>query len=148
MCIGCHGIPGYKTAYPSVYHVPKIAGQHPAYLVAALKAYKSGERQHPSMRGIAAGAVHAAGNVQNGKAKAAQVCAACHGADGNKPIAPDQPILAGQYSDYLVRAPADYKSGRRSNPVMKGFAAQLSAKDIDDLAAWFASQRSVLHDQR
>jgi cytochrome c553 len=53
MCIGCHGIPGYKTAYPDVYHVPKIAGQNPAYIVAALKAYKSGERAHPSMRGIA-----------------------------------------------------------------------------------------------
>jgi cytochrome c553 len=54
MCIGCHGIPGYKTAFPSVYHVPKIAGQNPAYIVAALKAYKAGERSHPSMRGIAA----------------------------------------------------------------------------------------------
>ena len=54
MCIGCHGIPGYKTAYPSVYHVPKIAGQSPSYIVNALKAYKSGERSHPSMRGIAA----------------------------------------------------------------------------------------------
>jgi cytochrome c553 len=53
MCIGCHGIPGYKTAFPSVYHVPKIAGQQAAYLVNALKAYKSGERSHPSMRGIA-----------------------------------------------------------------------------------------------
>jgi cytochrome c553 len=53
-CIGCHGIPGYKTAFPDVYHVPKIAGQQPAYIVAALKAYKSGERSHPSMRGIAA----------------------------------------------------------------------------------------------
>jgi len=53
-CIGCHGIPGYKTAYPLVYHVPKIAGQQPGYIVAALKAYKSGERSHPSMRGIAA----------------------------------------------------------------------------------------------
>ena len=54
MCIGCHGIPGYKTAFPSVYHVPKIAGQQPAYIINALKAYKSGERSHPSMRGIAA----------------------------------------------------------------------------------------------
>ena len=54
MCIGCHGIPGYKTAFPDVYHVPKIAGQQPAYLVNALKAYKTGERSHPSMRGIAA----------------------------------------------------------------------------------------------
>ena len=54
MCIGCHGIPGYKTAFPSVYHVPMIAGQQPGYIVSALKAYKSGERSHPSMRGIAA----------------------------------------------------------------------------------------------
>lgn len=53
-CIGCHGLPGYKTAYPHVYHVPKIAGQQPGYIIAALKAYKSGERSHPSMRGIAA----------------------------------------------------------------------------------------------
>ena len=53
MCIGCHGIPGYKTAFPSTYHVPKIAGQQPGYIIAALKAYKSGERSHPSMRGIA-----------------------------------------------------------------------------------------------
>jgi len=54
MCVGCHGIPGYKTAYPEVYHVPKLGGQSPAYLVNALKAYRSGERNHPSMRGIAA----------------------------------------------------------------------------------------------
>src|SRR4051812_47697028 len=52
--IGCHGIPGYKTAYPIVYHVPMIAGQQPGYIVSALKAYRSGERSHPSMRGIAA----------------------------------------------------------------------------------------------
>ncbi len=54
MCIGCHGIPGYRTAYPKVYNVPKIGGQHPAYLVKALKAYKTGARSHPSMKGIAA----------------------------------------------------------------------------------------------
>jgi cytochrome c553 len=54
MCTGCHGISGYKTAFPDVYHVPKIAGQQATYLVNALKAYKSGERTHPSMRAIAA----------------------------------------------------------------------------------------------
>jgi cytochrome c553 len=53
MCIGCHGIPGYKTAYPEVYHVPKIAGQSAVYLENALKAYRAGQRPHPSMRGIA-----------------------------------------------------------------------------------------------
>ncbi|MEO8487827.1 MAG: cytochrome c [Betaproteobacteria bacterium] len=55
MCQGCHGIDGWRTAYPEVYTVPKIAGQHSAYIVLALKAYKGGERTHPSMRAIAAG---------------------------------------------------------------------------------------------
>lgn len=55
MCEGCHGIPGYRTAYPVVYSVPKLGGQQAVYLVRALQAYKSGERSHPSMRGIAAG---------------------------------------------------------------------------------------------
>ena len=54
MCQGCHGIPGWRTAYPEVYQVPKIAGQHPAYLISALKDYKSGARTHPSMTAIAA----------------------------------------------------------------------------------------------
>ena len=53
MCQGCHGIPGWRTAYPEVYSVPKIGGQHPAYLVKALQDYKSGARTHPSMRAIA-----------------------------------------------------------------------------------------------
>jgi cytochrome c553 len=53
MCSGCHGIENYKTAFPYVYHVPKIAGQSPQYIVKSLQAYKSGERWHPSMQGIA-----------------------------------------------------------------------------------------------
>lgn len=92
--------------------------------------------------------VHAKGNAEAGKAKAAQVCAACHGPDGNKPSAPDQPILGGQHYDYLVKALSDYKSGKRSNAIMKGFAAQLSKQDIEDLSAWFASQKSSLRTQR
>jgi cytochrome c553 len=55
MCVGCHNIPGYRTAFPSVYSVPKLDGQHAAYIIAALRAYKSGERKHPSMRAMAAG---------------------------------------------------------------------------------------------
>lgn len=54
MCIGCHGIEGYRTSYPTVYHVPRLGGQHAEYLVKALQAYKSGARNHPSMKGIAA----------------------------------------------------------------------------------------------
>ena len=55
MCIGCHGIGGYKTAFPEVYSVPKIGGQHASYIVKALQEYKTGNRSHPSMRAIAAG---------------------------------------------------------------------------------------------
>jgi len=54
MCSGCHGIEGWRTAFPEVYKVPKIAGQHQAYIVKALQAYRSGERSHPSMRAIVA----------------------------------------------------------------------------------------------
>ena len=53
MCVGCHGLPGWRTAFPEVYSVPMISGQHPQYLVKALQAYRSGERSHPSMRAIA-----------------------------------------------------------------------------------------------
>lgn len=95
-----------------------------------------------------AGNVQAAGNAAAGKSKAAQVCAACHGPEGNKPTAPENPVLAGQHQDYLVKALKDYKSGKRNNAVMKGFAAALSNRDIEDLAAWFASQKSTLHFQR
>jgi cytochrome c553 len=55
MCQGCHGIDMYKTAFPEVYHVPRLGGQHAAYLVKALQEYKNGNRAHPSMRAIAAG---------------------------------------------------------------------------------------------
>lgn len=55
MCEGCHGIPGYRTAFPKVYSVPKLGGQHAAYIVSALHAYQSGTRKHPTMDGIAQG---------------------------------------------------------------------------------------------
>lgn len=53
MCIGCHGIPGYKASFPELYHVPMIAGQNAKYLEAALGEYKKGARSHPSMDAIA-----------------------------------------------------------------------------------------------
>lgn len=55
MCIGCHGIPGYKASFPEVYRVPMLGGQSEKYIAAALNAYKKGERKHPTMVGIAAG---------------------------------------------------------------------------------------------
>ena len=95
-----------------------------------------------------AGAAQARGGAEAGRDKAAQVCAACHGPTGARPTAPENPILAGQHYDYLVRALRDYKSGKRSSAVMQGFAASLSQQDIEDLAAWFASQASGLRYQR
>ena len=53
MCIGCHGIPGYRASFPEVYSVPMIAGQNDAYIQAALRAYASAERTHPTMDAIA-----------------------------------------------------------------------------------------------
>ena len=54
MCAGCHGIDGWRTAFPEVYSVPRLGNQHEAYIVRALNEYKSGERKHPSMNAIAA----------------------------------------------------------------------------------------------
>ena len=84
-----------------------------------------------------------AANVVAGKAKAKEVCASCHGEDGNSPNA-DYPKLAGQHGDYLAKALRDYKSGQRKNPIMAGFASSLSKEDIENLAAYFASQPAVL----
>lgn len=89
-----------------------------------------------------ANVAHAA-DVAAGAAKAKEICAACHGADGNSTDV-NNPRLAGQYPDYLAKALRDYKSGERNNAIMKGFAAALSKKDIENLAAYFASQKSSL----
>ena len=84
------------------------------------------------------GTVLAKGDPASGKEKST-VCQACHGVDG-KSIAPNYPNLAGQHESYLVKALADYRAGRRTNPIMAPMAANLSDQDIEDLAAWYASQ--------
>lgn len=85
----------------------------------------------------------AGGNAEAGEQKAA-ACAACHGQGGAAPISPQYPILAGQYADYLEQALLQYQSGARANAIMAGLAAPLSEEDIEDLAAYFASQDSPL----
>ena len=84
---------------------------------------------------------HAA-DVEAGKKKAAEVCAACHGPDGNSASA-DFPRIAGQHPDYLAKALRDYKSGARKDPVMSGFANTLTAQDIENVTAYFSSQRGL-----
>ena len=135
-CVGCHGIIGYKGTFPEVYRVPQIAGQNAKYIAAALNAYKTGDRKHPTMRGIAEtlteqdvadisayyeklgqGARKAAGD-QPSRQPGAQVagllqkaaCASCHGANFSKPVDPSYPKIAGQYADYLFVALKAYKT--------------------------------------
>ncbi len=84
-----------------------------------------------------------AANLEAGRAKAKEVCAACHGENGNS-ATPDYPRLAGQHPDYLAKALRDYKSGLRKNPIMAGFAAALSKQDIDNVSAYYAEQPRVV----
>ena len=85
-----------------------------------------------------------AGNAEAGKEMAKKDCAACHGADGNTPISPDIPKLAGQSADYLVKSLQGYKSGVRKNPIMVPMGGKLSQRDMEDLAAFFASQQGLV----
>lgn len=78
------------------------------------------------------------GNVAAGQAKAA-VCAGCHGADGNGGADPLWPKLAGQDPDYIAKQLADFKSGARQDPIMAGMAAPLSAADMKNIGAYYAS---------
>jgi len=80
-----------------------------------------------------------AGDVKAGKNKSA-MCASCHGADGNSPIA-IYPKLAGQSASYIAKQLADFKSGERSDPVMAGMVAALSEEDMNDLGTFFAVQK-------
>jgi len=89
--------------------------------------------------GIASGSAVAA-DVEAGKKKVQEVCAACHGPDGGTPTTPDYPKLAGQHPDYLAKALRDYKSGQRKNPIMAGMAAPLTTADIENISQYFASQ--------
>ena len=83
-----------------------------------------------------------AGDIEAGKKKATEVCAAGHGPDGNSPT-PAFPKIAGQYETYIERTLISYKSGARKDPVMNGMAAALSKEDIENLAVYFASQRGL-----
>lgn len=162
-CMGCHGIPGYRNAYPS-YRVPKLAGQHADYLAIGLNGYKNQSRKHETMhaqavdlsdqdiqdlaayfasRGeLATGAARSGERVARGKEKAT-VCTACHGANGVSAM-PTWPTLAGQHEDYLREALSQYKAGQRTDPVMAGQVNDLSEADIADLAAYFAAQPGLV----
>ena len=94
-----------------------------------------------SLLAVALPAVASSGDSEAGKKKSAP-CAACHGANGVS-ASPDFPNLAGQYDDYIAKALSHYKNGKRKNPIMQAQVANLSQKDMLDLAAYFSSQKQL-----
>ena len=169
MCIGCHGIAGYKSSFPEVYRVPKIAGQSAKYIGTVLEEYRKGTRKHPSMRGIAGsmsdqdiadvaayyealGKVEGAAELPAPREPSAQVaqllqkgaCVSCHGDNYSKPIDPSYPKTAGQYPDYLYAALRAYRDDShatwgRGNPVMAGMAKQFSDPELKAMARYIGS---------
>ena len=169
MCIGCHGIPAYQASFPEVHKVPMIAGQGAPYIVAALTAYKTGERKHPTMRAIAGSlsekdmadlAAFYSTEAKNPLKLAATPhhepspevaallikgnCTACHGKNFNTPIDPAYPKLAGQHADYLYVALKAYQTRNnavvgRANPIMGGMSAMLNHAELKQVAQYIAS---------
>ncbi len=82
---------------------------------------------------------HAGGDPAKAQPIVNQVCAACHGVDGNSPL-PMNPSLAGQHEAYLLKQLIEYKTGKRNNPIMMGMVANLSEDDMRNLAAYYASR--------
>ncbi len=172
-CIGCHGISGYQASFPEVYRVPAISGQNDKYIVAALNAYKKGDRKHATMRATAASlseqdmadlaayySTHggAPAPTTAGKAPPPDVaallakgaCASCHGEQFNKPIDGAYPKIAGQYPDYLFSALKAYKvednpKVGRNNAIMSAQVKQFSNKELKALADYLGSLPANVH---
>lgn len=155
-CLGCHGITGYRNAYPS-YRVPKLDGQKGAYVETALKAYRAGTRPHPTMQAqagslsdedimdlvawITAGET-AADDIDAetpGLPEVARTCVTCHGAAG-RDVAPAPPVLSGQQPSYLTHALGQYKEAARGQNVMNAFAAGLAPADMERIARFYGSR--------
>jgi len=155
-CAGCHGDAGVsKTA-----GMPSLIGMDPKYLVAAMKAYKNGQRKNEMMKNFlsaisdaelenvalyyglqkpARAQTPAAGDQAAGKA-AAGACAGCHGEQGVSTNAAN-PSLAGQDAQYLAAALQVYKDGARSDETMKALAAPLDESAMKNIAAYYANQQ-------
>lgn len=157
-CKGCHGVDG-KGAAPGI---PHLAGQHEAYLLAALAEYKAGKRTHAALREIARHTAEADTRnvaayyaslppvrITNGQGDqrtpydqgkvVAAACASCHGEDGNAKT-PGIPTLAGQQPRYLVVATQEYLSGERKTTPMHAKLRGLTKRETENVALYFASQ--------
>jgi cytochrome c553 len=158
-CLGCHGVEGYRNAYPS-YRVPKLGGQKAAALQSALRAYRDGSRRHHTMQ--AQGESLTEQDIEDvvawialsppasddldeqsvGGLESAKACVTCHGTAG-KDVTPAPPVLSGQHRSYLAEALEQYKDGERGNTVMTAFTAGLAKGDIEQLAAFFAAREGL-----
>jgi len=155
-CSGCHG----ETGVTKMAGMPNLVGFDPKTFVAAMNAYKSGQRKHEVMKTLAAGLsdtdldnlalfyalqkpgkaqTPAPGNQAAGKAAAAG-CAGCHGETGVS-TNPAMPSIAGQDAQYFVAAMKAYKDGSRADPAMAGAAAGLDDNKLRDMAAYYAAQQ-------
>lgn len=155
-CGGCHGEAGV-SAMPGM---PSLVALDPKYFIAAMAAYKSGQRANDMMKALAAGVsdadlgnlalyyalqkparaqTPAAGDATAGK-KGAAACGACHGDQGVSGN-PATPSLAGQDAQYLAAATQAYKDGSRKDESMKGPAGELNEKAMHDIAAYYAAQQ-------
>ncbi|HEX7062656.1 MAG TPA: c-type cytochrome [Woeseiaceae bacterium] len=159
-CLGCHGIPGYRNAYPS-FRVPKLGGQKPAYVEAALKSYREGTRSHPTMnaQGSAlsdqdiadiAAWIGALGTAEDtvqaddvGDDQTLGQCITCHGGPAGQGLLPPPPVLSGQHEEYLEHALALYKAQGRGMTLMNGIAAPLEDEDIRRLAEFWSSREGL-----
>ena len=157
-CLGCHGVVSYNNIYPT-YKVPKLGNQHKDYIISALKAYRSGERSHPTMKAHAANLSDLdidkiADYFSSFRAKIAtpedvkmideaNSCVGCHGVDGNS-VVPTFPRIAGQYEDYLYQSLKSYKNGKRNNAIMNGVASTLNDDQMKMISKYFSSQKGML----
>ena len=159
-CLGCHGIQGYRNAYPD-YAVPRLSGQQAQYLFSALQEYRSDARQYPTMhlqamslsdQDMADVAAYLGGKPLVAASTASQpqipqpavVCASCHGKDGIG-VSPMYPSLAGQQPSYLARAIQEYQTGYRKNSIMHAMAASLKPADVTAIVDYFSSLKPGLH---
>ncbi len=109
--------------------------------VSAVSSFAAGEAAPAAHDAAAAPAKVAKPDLVKGGASFAAVCASCHGADGNSGT-PVNPKLAQQHPEYLVKQLQEFKSGKRKNPIMQGFASALSDDDMKNIAYWVTANKA------
>lgn len=168
VCGGCHNPEPGTLPASEAQRIPRLGGQQPQYLRAALEAYRTRQRDHFYMRGMAAGlrgaeldaalrhlsAPDAGAASPAGAADpappAALRCVACHGSAAQAPATPQTPRLAGQHAPYLEAAFMAYAKGARRHELMSGQARSadgtptLSEAQLRQVASWFSRQRGLV----